>query len=67
MELASRPKLHSHVGRLWGGHALGRKLAGAELGAGRGARDSRRDAGWRCRAASRQTCCAQGTTPVGLG
>lgn len=33
MELASRPKLHSHVGRLWGGHALGRKLAGAELGA----------------------------------
>lgn len=67
VELASRPLLHSHVGRLPGGHALGRKLAGEELGVGRGTRDSRRDAGWRCRAASRQTCCAQGTTPAGLG
>lgn len=50
----------------WGGHALGHRLAGAELGAGRGAHDCGRDAGWRCRAASRQTCCAQGATRAGF-
>lgn len=55
------------AGRLARGHARGSTLAGAELPAGRDAQDAGRDAGWRCWAAPRQTCCAQGASRAGLG
>lgn len=61
-EEASRPRAPQPRGEAAGGHALGRTTGGAELPAGRGAHDSGHDAGWRCRAAPRQTCCAEGAS-----